>query len=315
MNRFFNLLGCLAILASVGCSEYTTVPQYVSVEKLNLLDPGMDKSAVSKALGALPFDAYHSTESGCELYSYKYLHKKQEIKPDKKEDETSLKGNEVVYEDANDAFLYFEEGKLTSIITANADHDREFVAELDKACLGPIRGCTDAEALNYNDEADEDDDSCEYCPCGFYMNPDYDEKRECGERCLPEEVEEVEEEDEEDCSLCDLVQTANSNVTLNVTAANTVSTAPVGKSGRRGSGLGQANSNSRSAGKASKADRTVSKGTKSKSASELSRSANKKLEKLQAQLEKSKKKDSKRGKESKKTKLLKAAIAKIEAKG
>ena len=311
MNRFLTLLGSLAILATVGCSEYTTVPQYVSVEKLNLLDPGMDKSAVSKALGALPYDAYHSTESGCELYSYKYLHKKQEIKPEKKEDETSLKGNEAVYEDANDAFLYFEEGKLTSIITANADHDREFVADLDKACQGPIRGCTDAEALNYDEEADEDDDSCEYCPCGFYMNPDYDEKRECGERCLPEEVEDEDEADEEDCSLCDLVQTANSNVTLNVTAGSAVSTSRNVKSGRKASG----SLNSRNAAKDDKANRMVSKGSKSKSASELSRSANKKLEKLQAELAKSEKKDRKRGKESKKTKLLKAAIAKIEAKG
>ena len=66
MNRLLTLMGGLVILATVGCSEYTTVPQYVSVEKLNQLDAGMDKAAVSKALGALPYDAFHSTESGCD---------------------------------------------------------------------------------------------------------------------------------------------------------------------------------------------------------------------------------------------------------
>ena len=52
------------LLAS--CSEYTVIPQYVSVQELNSLEAGMTKAKVVESLGAEPFDAFHSSENGCE---------------------------------------------------------------------------------------------------------------------------------------------------------------------------------------------------------------------------------------------------------
>ena len=40
--------------------------------------------------------------------------------------------------------------------------------------------------LNYNPDAVEDNLSCEYCPCDYKPNPNYDPKRNCEERCIPE---------------------------------------------------------------------------------------------------------------------------------
>ena len=50
-----------------------------------------------------------------------------------------------------------------------------------------IKGCRDSEAKNYNANADIDDRTlCDYCPCLFVLNPDYDSVKQCNEQCIPD---------------------------------------------------------------------------------------------------------------------------------
>jgi len=50
-----------------------------------------------------------------------------------------------------------------------------------------VKGCKDSEAKNYNANADIDDRTlCDYCPCLFVLNPDYDSVKQCNEQCIPD---------------------------------------------------------------------------------------------------------------------------------
>ena len=50
-----------------------------------------------------------------------------------------------------------------------------------------IKGCKDSEAKNYNKNADIDDRTlCDYCPCLFVLNLDYDPIKQCNEQCIPD---------------------------------------------------------------------------------------------------------------------------------
>ena len=299
-------LGSILLLIT-SCSDFKTLPQYVSVAKLNSLSSGMNKETVANELGAEPFDAFHSTESGCELYSYKYLHKKQEINPERKEQPSSLRGNLEVYEDVNDVYLFFNDGKLSNVVTADASADPDFVAELENACDGPSLGCSDPEALNYDADAIEDDGSCEFCPCDYYKNPDYNSERGCGEQCLPINPVSDEanaEDDEESCSLCDVVAQATGDVNLTITSGDF--------SGRGAAKASQSSPtkslNIPSFGRNKKASDGQKASNESK---DMSRGKSKKIEKIEAQLAKSIEKDSKKGKESRQTQLLRSALAKL----
>ena len=295
MNKLAQILIFSATVLLCSCSEYVIVPQYVSVEKLNSLEAGMTKEAVKSSLDVDPYDAYHSTENGCELYSYKYLHRFQEIKPENKHERGALRNNVLVYAGESDAFLYFEDGLLKDLVIANAQVDHKFVSDLIESCNGPVSGCTDYDATNYNSSAIIDDGSCEYCPCGYYKNPNYNPNNECEEQCIQEEV----AEEEEDCSICDIVKgtDGNINISVNTTApwdgSNQVVNAPLITNNKNNKG----NKTNNSQGESSK------KGKVSK-----------KLDKLKAELEKSKARDAKTGTTSKKTILLEKSIDKLQNK-
>ena len=50
-----------------------------------------------------------------------------------------------------------------------------------------IKGCMDKEAKNYTEDADINDPTlCDYCPCLFVLNPDYDALTQCNEQCIPD---------------------------------------------------------------------------------------------------------------------------------
>ncbi len=303
------------MVALCSCSEYVLIPQYSTVEKLNSLKSGMTKQEVTTILNLKPYEAYHSTENGCELYGYKYLHKYQEINPDNLNSKGALRDNIGVYDDEGDAFAYFEDGKLKDIIIASAEVDHEFVAELISACNGPISGCTDADALNFNEEAVIDDNSCTYCPCNYYINPLYDENSDCEEQCLPIEEEEEEEEKEENssstetaCTLCDVVQAANGQVNINIKSGGEIS-------------YDTGNTNISKNGESSKGGNNIkkkentkkSKSKKNKSSDDSNQKIQKKIDQLEEKLAKSEKKDSKKGVESKRTQLLRKSIELLEA--
>ena len=296
MNKIKPILICLMLTTIYSCSEYVVVPQYVTVEKLNALEAGMSKEAVSTALSVAPYDAYHSTENGCELYSFKYLHKYQEINSSNKTQKGALRNNVSVYDDENDAFLYFENGLLLDLITADAKADNNFVTNLITACNGPVSGCTDANALNFNENAVVDDSSCEYCPCDFVKNPNYRENNECEQKCMP-----VKTDTTEDCSLCDVINGANENVTINISTSAPWEDAAQNYT-RNSSGSNTASNQNKS--QKSKNDIGSSKKTDK---------LNKSLAKLQDQLGDSQSRDSKKGKTSKRTQLLEISIEKIES--
>ena len=84
-------------------------------------DPRNEQDCLSQTpLACSLMTPIHATESGCELYSYKYLHRKQEVNPDRAEDPGSLRGNTPVYEDMNDVYIFFESGELSRVMTDNA---------------------------------------------------------------------------------------------------------------------------------------------------------------------------------------------------
>jgi hypothetical protein len=182
MNKITPLL-LFSVIALLGsCSEYVILPQYVSVEKLNALEAGMSKEAVSVSLSVDPYDAFHSTENGCELYSYKYLHRFQEINPQNLNEKGALRNNIIVYDDESDAFLYFEDGKLKDLIVTDAKVDHKFVSNLITTCNGPVSGCTSMDALNYNTSA----------------------------------IIETEATQKDECSICDLIKGADGSVNISV---------------------------------------------------------------------------------------------------
>ena len=286
MNRIIQLVLVSSVLMMTSCSEYVLVPQYVTVEKLNALESGMTKEAVSASLSVDPYDVYHSTENGCELYSYKYLHQFQEINSKNKHNRGALRGNTLVYDNESEAYLYFEDGKLKDLVVDRAKVNHNFVESLNESCNGPVEGCTDQEAINYDPAAVVDNETCEYCPCGYYINPNYNPKNACEEQCIPFEV----EEEEEDCSICEVIKNSNGDVNISV---NT--TAPWGGSEAAEGKIITLPSNSQG-------------GAPSPNAAP---SGNKKVDKLQKQLAKSREKDAQTGKTSRKTLLLEKSIEKL----
>ena len=283
---FFSLL---LFVSSCSFSERITLPQYVTVETINSLQNGMSKTEVANKMSIAPFDAYHSLQSGCELYSYKYVLNDQKIRPIDKDKRSGLKGNQAHYTQPKDVYVYFKDNRLVDIITdlgiGQGTDLSDFGSTRESSCAGPIFGCMDATALNYNNDANKDNGSCEYCPCDQMKNPDYDPVRNCGDKCIPiESIVGNTNAIEDDCTLCDIVKNASANTTINVTTV-----APwEGASANQGSNTSNSKSSSKAIGKAQK-----------------------KLEKLNKALAKSKTKDAKKGKISKKTKILQKVIDKL----
>ena len=280
----------VGLLFITSCSEKIILPQYVTVDKINSLSNGMTKKNVASKMKIAPFDAYHSLQSGCELYSYKYVLQDQKIDPEFKNRKEGLSGNREHYTQPKDVYVYFENDKLVDIITdlglkVNSDFE-DFGNLLESSCSGPVSGCTDLSALNFNEAATKDDGTCEYCPCDFKKNPDYDPIRNCGEKCIPVNNSSSAGSDgginDDDCSICDIVKNAGANTTINVSTVAPWST------------------------------NNSSKLTNNTSSSKVKKSSSqKKLDKLTKSLEKSKAKDEKKGKVSKKTKILQRAVDKL----
>jgi hypothetical protein len=282
---YFFLL--LLFISSCFISEKVTLPQYVTVEKINSLQNGMTKTEVANKMGVAPFDVYHASENGCELYSYKYVLNDQKIRPVDSDRRAGLRGNQAHYTQPKDVYVYFKNNRLVDIITdLGLEHGTELDAFgniLEASCTGPS-GCTDVEALNYNKDATSDNGSCKYCPCDHIKNPDYDPIRKCGDICIPINQPQAKSEDD-DCSICDIVKNASSNTTINVTTV-----AP----------WEETNQSSRTS------------NSESNSNDKKLASIEKKIAKLNKSLSKSKAKDTKKGKVSKKTKYLQKALEKLQ---
>ena len=302
MKNIKNLIYIFTLLifvSSCSFSERVTLPQYVTVEKINSLRNGMSKTEVANKMGVAPFDAYHALQSGCELYSYKYVLNDQKIRPADKDKRPGLKGNQAHYNHPKDVYVYFKNNRLVDIIT---DLGLDYVTELDdlsktfeSSCAGPVSGCTNATALNYNKDATKDNGSCEYCPCDQMKNPGYDPIRKCGDICIPIDSgdkstngDDDSTNGDDDCNICDIVKNAGANTTINVSTV-----APWVES---------------------KTSSNTSKTTVNSNNDKKLSASEKKMEKLNKALEKSKAKDAKKGKVSTRTKILQKQLDRLTQK-
>ena len=192
MKRIVYLLFLAFLISSCSKQVVQVVknnhePYYVTVQQLNVLEIGMTKNQVSKKLNVPPFDVFHSLENGCELYSYKYKHKDHEVKSKEVETRSGLNGGKDYYPNnvAGDVFLYFKNNQLVDLVTESYQGFADFGKSLEPLCsIKSIEGCMDINALNYNEKAVFDNNSCEYCPCDFVKNPDYDENCSNSKKCV-----------------------------------------------------------------------------------------------------------------------------------
>jgi hypothetical protein len=250
MKRYLPLLLALCSCAVLmqSCSSVqsavskTAINNCVTSAELSNLNIGMSKSQALDALGqTYPYDVLAGDFDGCEVFQYKYKKPKKKSKAGDFS-RVSLNDGLRLFVDESDAYLLFKEGKLDMVLTAIG---REQVMDLlkenqrlsDVCAETGLRGCTDKDALNYNDAAIIESGTCEYCPCYFERNPSFNKKRpvsECNEPCVAIRTEEfingelvvkvggvvltTPTQEEKSCSDCDIIeQLANSKANVNVT--------------------------------------------------------------------------------------------------
>jgi len=223
-------------------SSKTPINNCVTSAELSGLNIGMSKSQALDVLGNLyPYDVLAGDFDGCEVFQYKYKKPKKKSKASEM-GRLSLTEGLRMFVDESDAYLLFKEGKLEMVLTAVG---RSQVMDLLKQTQGledacaetGLRGCTDNQALNYNESAIIESGTCEYCPCYFEINPEFNKKRpvsECNLQCIPVRTEEFidgelvikvggkvvnnKKEEVKTCSDCDIIeQLANSKANVNVT--------------------------------------------------------------------------------------------------
>jgi len=219
---YINISLLLFFAASCKLNKSSYVAQHVTTEQLTNLEPGMNKDqALSVFSGIFPFDIMMGTDAGCEVHIYKYFKPSRKIAPFNLQREEYLNTGRKIYEKSSEALVYYQDGKVVLVSTEgnkgkfNKITDKR-AADI-KACAGPVRGCTDPTALNYNPDATEDDGSGKYCDCGSISNPNYNPKRplsDCNQPCLKLEKESSGSEGD-DCSLCDMIK-AGEKVNLNI---------------------------------------------------------------------------------------------------
>jgi hypothetical protein len=202
----------------------------------------MSKSQALDALGqTYPYDVLAGDFEGCEVFQYKYKKPKKKSKAGDM-GRLSLTEGLKLYVEESDAYLLFKAGKLEMVLTSvGRSQVMDLLKDtkgLDDACAETgLRGCTDEQALNYNESAIIESGTCEYCPCYYMMNPEFNKKRpvsDCNMRCIPIRTEEFVDgvlvvkvggkvinsktEEIKTCNDCDIIeQLANSKANVNVT--------------------------------------------------------------------------------------------------
>jgi hypothetical protein len=223
MNKLRFLITVL-LFSSLG--TFAQVPNYVSSVELANLQVGDSKQKCVATLGGqYPFNVLSADFNGCEVYQYMYKKPKHKFKLSDLT-RTSLNGGVRMYNSPSSAYLIFKNGALDLVATDIGWEDAmklvNDLGDVRAACREEgLRGCTDELALNFNSAAVLDDESCEYPPCGYAVNPNFNPKKPvsvCNSRFISIKKEEVSEMQEEECSDCELIQKlANGNATINVT--------------------------------------------------------------------------------------------------
>jgi len=219
-------LFAISIITLSSCSEMAVVPNYVTPTELASLNAGMSKEQVRSSLANLyPHDILASDETGCEIVMYKYKTPAKKTPGSYAKKERGLTEGDKHYTKENNAFLFFKNGYLETVLTGAGQADalplmeniNSFVENCQKSDGGS--GCTDPEALNFDELAIIDNGKCEYCPCGSILNPAFNPKRpvsDCNAKCLSLE----EKKAEEGCTNCDILKKlmeSKANINLNMT--------------------------------------------------------------------------------------------------
>ena len=240
MNKFFYIIPLTIFMSSCGILKkkstmpivmpklVTEAPMFVSAIELSELSTGMTKDEARSTLGGQnPYDILVAFEDGCELHQYKYLKPSKEISIFKSNKSEGLNEGErkYLFED-NDAFILYKNGTLESVLTNVGKKDALKVlsdyTSSQVLCVNNelVKGCTDPKSLSYNPDAMIDDGKCEYPPCGYEINENFNPKRpisDCNQKYTKILViEEIVEENE--CDNCDIIEKlSKSNATLNIT--------------------------------------------------------------------------------------------------
>jgi hypothetical protein len=227
------VVAAIPIFSLSSCAEMTVVPNYVTPSELSSLNAGMSKEQTRSTLSNLyPHDILAADETGCEIVIYKYKTPAKKTPGSYAKKERGLTEGDKHYIKENNAYLFFKNGYLETVLTGAGQADAfallenvgDYVAhcELSSGGKGGAGvssgvGCTDPEALNYDEEAIVDNGKCDYCPCGTFLNKDFNPKRpvsDCNAKCLSIEV--VKEEDK-GCTNCDIMkQLMDSKANINI---------------------------------------------------------------------------------------------------
>jgi len=223
-----------AIAITLSSCKTTIVPVYVSSGELASLNTGMTKEEAKAKLGnTSPFDILMSEQSGCELHQYKYKKPAKLISSSNVNKAQGLTEGEKKYIDESDAYVLFKNGKLESVVTNIGKKDAinllSDIASAKNTCSeAGLKGCTDPSSLSYNPSAVIDDGSCEYCPCGYDQNPNYNPKRkesDCNKKCIKTQTDKESasnsgsDNGSQECTDCDIIDKlskSNANITINL---------------------------------------------------------------------------------------------------
>ena len=228
------LLLLISALIFSSCRTFVSIPNYVSSKELASLTIGSSKAVVKSNLGNTnPYDILAGWSQGCEVHHYKYKQAKLECAPSEANLASGLNvGRKLYGANEGNAYLIYKNGKLSSLVTdigkaELVDLMKDVTKMTDVCSEKGLRGCTDPASLNYNEDAIIADTTCEYCPCDFIKNPDYNKNRPvstCNTKCIPVPKPKV-EEDKKECTKCDIIERlstgkAGVNVNLNLPADN-----------------------------------------------------------------------------------------------